>query len=264
MRAGALAALVILALLVISGSFQHVDGSPPCTGDTCLANGDVYVNATATLDTNWGTIVFMLYEEGAPITAANFEMLADQKFYDGIKFHRCIDNFVAQTGDPNSKDNNPYNDGMGGSSQTIPLEINATLTHEDGAVGMARSSDPNSASSQFYLCDGPQHGLDGNYSVFGITVQGLDVVKKIAAAPTWGYKRPLLKDHPIDDIIMTQVFITPGYWVNNTNVTSSIHSKPALSGIAIGGIMGGAAALFAAVAAVWYIKKRRGLAPSWK
>lgn len=175
-----------------------------------------YVNATVTIETNFGVIVAMMYEGGAPITTGNFINLTARGFYDGILFHRVVDDFVIQTGDPNSKDNNPYNDGTGGSSETIPLEINENLTHEDGALGMARSSDPNSASSQFYICDGAQHQLDGNYAVFGIVVEGIDVVRTIASQPVWGYKRPLLQEHPVNDIIMERVTVTYGFWNNTT------------------------------------------------
>jgi peptidyl-prolyl cis-trans isomerase B (cyclophilin B) len=165
------------------------------------------------IDTNWGNMVLGMYDHGAPITVSNFLNLTRSAFYDGIKFHRIIDGFVIQTGDPNSKDNNPYNDGYGGSGETIPLEVSSNLTHIDGAVGMARSSDPNSATSQFYICDGPQHGLDGNYAVFAVVVEGMDTVMKISAAPTYGYKRPALKDHPIDDIILNEVSILPNWTV---------------------------------------------------
>ena len=165
-------------------------------------------NRIAIIDTSYGEITIELYERRAPITTGNFINLSVDGFYDGILFHRVIDDFVIQTGDPNTKDNNPYNDGSGGSENTIPLEIHPELTHIDGAVGMARSSDPDSASSQFYICDGPQHGLDGDYAVFGVVIDGIDVVRKIAQVETWGYKRPLLKDHPIDDVVMFSVFIT--------------------------------------------------------
>jgi peptidyl-prolyl cis-trans isomerase B (cyclophilin B) len=161
----------------------------------------------------WGTIKIELYENMTPITTKNFIDLAQSGFYDGISFHRCIDDFVAQTGDPNTKNMNPYDDGSGGSGKTIPLEICMNASHVDGAVGMARSSEPDSASSQFYICDGPQHGLDdwnrdGNgYAVFGIVVEGLEVAKAIAACETYGNRRPLLRDHPVDDIVMTKVYI---------------------------------------------------------
>lgn len=161
----------------------------------------------------WGTIKIELYENMTPITTKNFIDLAQNGFYNGISFHRCIDDFVAQTGDPNTKNMNPYDDGSGGSDQTIPLEICRNASHVDGAVGMARSSEPDSASSQFYICDGPQHGLDdwnrdGNgYAVFGIVVEGLDIAKAIAATETYGNRRPLLRDHPVDDIVMSSVYI---------------------------------------------------------
>jgi cyclophilin family peptidyl-prolyl cis-trans isomerase len=161
----------------------------------------------------WGTIKIELYENMTPITTKNFIDLAQSGFYNGISFHRCIDDFVAQTGDPNTKNMNPYDDGMGGSDQTIPLEICRNASHVDGAVGMARSSEPDTASSQFYICDGPQHGLDdwerdGNgYAVFGIVVEGLDIAKAIAATDTYGNRRPLLKDHPVDDIVMSKVYV---------------------------------------------------------
>jgi len=218
------AALALVGLLLLAAAFPMAPAEPPCTDETCETGG-TYVNATVDINVSWnsekGNITVMLYEEGAPITTQNFIKLTATKFYDGIKFHRCIDDFVAQTGDPNSKDNNPYNDGQGGSGTTIPLEINDSLTHIDGALGMARSTDPNSASSQFYICDGPQHGLDGNYSVFGVVVAGLELAKQIAACPTYGNKRPLLKDHPTEDIVMTSLTYTAGYRVNATNATSA-------------------------------------------
>jgi len=178
-------------------------------------------NRIAVMDVkDWGIITIELYDNLTPITTGNFVRLADSGFYEGIKFHRCIDDFVAQTGDPNTKDNNPYNDGMGGSGETIPLELHPNATHVDGAVGMARSEEPDTASSQFYICDGPQHGLDDKermqksgshgYAVFGRVIDGLPIAKNIAGTETYGNRRPLLKDHPVDDIVITSVtIITP-------------------------------------------------------
>jgi cyclophilin family peptidyl-prolyl cis-trans isomerase len=157
-------------------------------------SGHKPANRVAVLDTSQGTIKFELYEDKAPITTANFIKLAERGFYDGLIFHRVIDNFVIQTGDP-------LGNGTGGSGETINLEINKSLTHSDGAVGMARSSKPNSASSQFYICDGPQHGLDGNYAVFGQVVEGMDVVRAIAAVATGA------SDKPLQDVVMTGVTI---------------------------------------------------------
>lgn len=130
-------------------------------------------NRMAVIETAKGIIKFTLNEDLAPITTANFIGLAQSKFYDGLKFHRVEPNFVIQGGCP-------YGTGTGGSGKNIPLEVTPNLKHgEAGAVAMARSSDPNSASSQFYITLGPTPFLDGNYAVFGRVTEGLDVVRRI-------------------------------------------------------------------------------------
>jgi peptidyl-prolyl cis-trans isomerase B (cyclophilin B) len=129
---------------------------------------------TAIMETNKGTIKFRLYETDAPITAGNFIGLAEKGFYDGLTFHRVEPGFVIQGGDPRGN-------GTGGSGKNIPLEVKPQLKHDAaGVVAMARSSDPNSASSQFYITLSPTPFLDMNYAVFGRVTEGLDVVKKIA------------------------------------------------------------------------------------
>jgi cyclophilin family peptidyl-prolyl cis-trans isomerase len=130
-------------------------------------------NRTAVIETEKGTIRFELYEDLAPITAANFIALAEQKFYDGLNFHRVEPGFVIQGGCP-------LGNGTGGSDKRIPLEVTPNLRHgEAGAVAMARSSDPNSASSQFYITLGNASFLDGNYAVFGRVTDGQSVVDSI-------------------------------------------------------------------------------------
>ncbi|MGE0132202.1 MAG: peptidylprolyl isomerase [Blastocatellales bacterium] len=130
-------------------------------------------NRTAIIETNKGTIKFTLNEDLAPITTANFIGLVERKFYDGLKFHRVEPNFVIQGGCP-------YGTGTGGSGKNIPLEVTPNLKHgEAGAVAMARSSDPNSASSQFYITLSPTPFLDNNYAVFGRVTEGMDVVRQI-------------------------------------------------------------------------------------
>lgn len=130
-------------------------------------------NRTAIIETNKGVIKFTLNEDLAPITTANFIELAERKFYDGLKFHRVEPNFVIQGGCP-------YGTGAGGSGKNIPLEVSPNLNHgEAGAVAMARSSDPNSASSQFYITLAPTPFLDNNYAVFGRVIEGMDVVRQI-------------------------------------------------------------------------------------
>jgi len=144
----------------------------------------IRVNPTATMETSMGTIKFELYQQRVPNTVENFIKLAESGFYDGLIFHRVIDDFVIQTGDPTGT-------GAGGSDETINLEIVDELTHVDGAVAMARSGDLNSASSQFYICDGEQPDLDGNYTVFGQVFEGMSVVREIASVATDDDDKPL-------------------------------------------------------------------------
>ncbi len=135
-------------------------------------------NRTAVIETGKGTIKFELYEDLAPVTTANFIELAGRNFYDGLNFHRVEPGFVIQGGCP-------LGNGMGGSDKKIQLEVSPNLKHGDaGAVAMARSSDPNSASSQFYITLGPAAFLDNNYAVFGRITEGMDVVKNIRVGDT--------------------------------------------------------------------------------
>ena len=129
-------------------------------------------NRTAILETVKGTIKFELYEQEAPITTKNFIDLTNKGFYNGLIFHRVEPGFVIQGGDPKGN-------GTGGSGKNIPLEIDPTLTHKKGAVGMARSQEPNSASSQFYICIEDSKFLDKNYAVFGQVTEGQSVVSSI-------------------------------------------------------------------------------------
>jgi cyclophilin family peptidyl-prolyl cis-trans isomerase len=126
----------------------------------------------AVIETNKGTFKFQLYEEKAPISTKNFIDLAERGFYDGLTFHRYEPGFVIQGGDPKG-------DGTGGSEKTIPLEVRPDLKHVEGAVGMARSQDPNSASSQFYITLTETPFLNGKYAVFGIVTEGMDIVKSL-------------------------------------------------------------------------------------
>lgn len=129
-------------------------------------------NRTAILETVKGTIKFELYEQEAPITTKNFIDLTNKGFYDGLIFHRVEPGFVIQGGDPKGN-------GTGGSGKNIPLEIAPTLTHKKGAVAMARSQEPNSASSQFYICIEDSKFLDKNYAIFGQVTEGQSVVSSI-------------------------------------------------------------------------------------
>jgi peptidyl-prolyl cis-trans isomerase B (cyclophilin B) len=128
---------------------------------------------TATFETTKGTIVARLDEDDAPITTANFIELAQKGFYDGLTFHRYAPGFVIQGGDPNGT-------GTGGSGKHIKLEVAPHLKHDEaGVLAMARSQDPNSASSQFYFTLAAAPHLDMGYAVFGRTISGIDVVKAL-------------------------------------------------------------------------------------
>ncbi len=129
-------------------------------------------NRYGVIETGKGLIKFELFEGRAKVTTKNFIDLAEGGFYDNLIFHRVVPGFVVQGGDPTGT-------GTGGSGKTIPLEIHPDLKHCKGAVGMARSSDPNSATSQFYITLEETPNLDGDYAVFGRVVEGVDVVGKI-------------------------------------------------------------------------------------
>ena len=125
---------------------------------------------------NGKKIVAELYPDIAPQSVRNFISLANAGFYNGLIFHRCIYGFMIQGGCPDGT-------GMGGPGYCIKGEFatNPRNSHVDGALAMARSMDPDSAGSQFYFCLGAQHNLDSGYTVFGATVEGLDVILQLRA-----------------------------------------------------------------------------------
>ncbi len=123
------------------------------------------------IETTHGNIEAELYPTDAPKTVARIQELAGKGFYNGLTFHRVVPGFVVQGGDPKGN-------GTGGSGQNIPAEFNSKK-HVEGTLAMARSADPNSADSQFYISLGTHSHLDNNYTVFGSVVKGIDAVKKI-------------------------------------------------------------------------------------
>ena len=148
----------------------------------------------AVFDTTKGTIRVQLAGKDAPIHVGNFVELAQKGFYNDVKFHRYVAGFVIQGGDPQTRDltceqvareaGSPYSKlGTGGPDYYIIEEFstNPNNSHDDGALAMARSRNPNSAGSQFYFCLGPQHMLDDGYTVFGQTLEGLDVIAQLRA-----------------------------------------------------------------------------------
>jgi peptidyl-prolyl cis-trans isomerase B (cyclophilin B) len=130
------------------------------------------------IETNQGKIIFNLLPDIAPETVRSFTKLAKSGFYDGTLFHRVIPGFMIQGGDPNSKEPNKSKWGTGGPGYTINAEF-SSRSHLRGIVSMARSTDPNSAGSQFFIVTADSTFLDGEYTVFGEVNEGIDVADKI-------------------------------------------------------------------------------------
>ena len=136
----------------------------------------------AVIETSHGNIELKFFPDVAPGHVNNFIELAKKGFYDGTTFHRVIPGFMIQGGDPNSKDHDKSKHGMGSPGYTIKAEFN-DKQHKRGILSMARSSNPDSAGSQFYICVADAFFLDGKYTVFGEVVSGMDVADKIVSQP---------------------------------------------------------------------------------
>lgn len=162
----AIVLVIIAASMLVANTFNF---SNQITANTIWDDDFMKGKQLVHIETNKGLIVAEIYEEKTPITAKNFLDLTNQKFYDGLTFHRHVPGFVIQGGDPKG-------DGTGGSKNEIPLEIIKGLHHDKGVLSMARSSDPNSASSQFYITLDAAPHLDGSYAIFGRVLEGMDVV----------------------------------------------------------------------------------------
>ncbi len=160
--------LITVALLVFCSCGQNSDSSSE------VSSSAEHTKVLFTMESG-DTFTIELYPEYAPETCENFIKLVKEGFYDGLTFHRVVEDFMAQGGDPNG-------DGTGGSSETIKGEFSQngftqnTLSHERGVVSMARSNDYDSASSQFFICYADCSFLDGQYAAFGKVVDGMDTV----------------------------------------------------------------------------------------
>ena len=145
-----------------------------------------------------GKIVLKLYTKDAPLHSKNFDSLVTVGAYNGTAFHRVIPGFKIQGGDPNSINGPKESWGYGNPTQTrVPAEFSKTLKHKRGTLSAARSQDPNSAASQFFICVTETPQLDGQYSIYGEVVSGMDVVDKVVNAP----RDP--RDNPNEKITMT-------------------------------------------------------------
>jgi peptidyl-prolyl cis-trans isomerase B (cyclophilin B) len=193
--------MAFVALTVLSCKSQKGEMEPSGAGSSAQEESvSLGGKEVAVIQTNLGTIMFEFFPEDAPNHVANFKKLANEGFYDGIYFHRVIPGFMIQAGDPNTKDDDRSNDGLGGPGYTIDAEFN-DRPHKRGTVSMARKPDPNSAGSQFFICQQAQPSLDGKYTVFGQVVHGMDVVDKIASVERDG------RDNPLEPVVMEKVTI---------------------------------------------------------
>lgn len=181
--------LLISLLFTVSSCFKEKEENKPTPKtDTQIKASDLRVDKTGlsqesvVIKTAKGNIEMKLYPKKAPNTVTRIIELVNQEFYDGIKFHRVVPNFVIQAGDPNGN-------GTGGSGKKLRAEFN-DIQHIKGTVAMARTPDPDSADSQFYIALTTLPHLDKKYTVFGQVVNGLDVIDKIAK----------------DDVIISMVF----------------------------------------------------------
>ncbi len=172
---------LVIAVIVIGAVFFFLPHKQT-TEASSLDLSKTYIADIVVKD--YGTIEVELNPKEAPLTCENFIELANEGFYDNLTFHRIMKGFMIQGGDPNG-------DGTGGSEKTVKGEFSSngvenSLSHERGVISMARSSDKDSASSQFFICDADDPFLDGDYAAFGKVIKGMDVVDKIAddAKPT--------------------------------------------------------------------------------
>ena len=157
---------------------------------------------TAIIETKFGEITLRFFPEVAPNHVNSFIELARDGFYDGTTFHRIVPGFVIQGGDPNTKSNDRSRHGMGGPCFNLKAEF-SKLPHKRGTLSMARAANPDSAGSQFFICVADAPFLDGEYTVFGEVVKGMDVVDKIVSQPKDQ------RDNPIDRVEMKVKITTP-------------------------------------------------------
>jgi len=173
-----------------------------------LATARAVDKEVAVFKTSQGEMIAEFWPEVAPKTVANFIKLARSGFYDGTAFHRIIKGFMIQGGDPLTKDPNKKAEyGTGGSGQNIKAEFNERH-HELGVLSMARSADPDSASSQFFICLGPTPQLDHKYTAFGKVIKGLDVLKKLGNTKV-GVSADGEASQPVNRVVLESVKIQP-------------------------------------------------------
>lgn len=186
-----LIALTLIVAVSLTGCAQPAPQAPAAPEAPKQASGK---NSIAVFETSKGTFKIELFEDKAPKTAKNFIDLANKGFYNGIIFHRVIDGFMIQSGDPNGN-------GTGGPGYTIPDEFSPTLKHDSAGVLSMANRGPNTGGSQFFITLVPTPWLDNKHAVFGKVVEGLDVVKTIGKVKT------ATNDKPVEDVVIKKITI---------------------------------------------------------
>ncbi len=197
MKLNLLGCLATVALLSgnVCGQDKTSTASPTATPTPAMSSSPSPANGNevAIIKTSEGEMVAEFWSDVAPKTVENFKKLARDGFYDGTAFHRVIKGFMIQGGDPLTKDENQKARwGTGDPGYKIKAEFNKK-SHERGVLSMARSQDPDSAGSQFFICHGAPKFLDGQYTAFGKLIKGDDVLEKIATTPTTTPDRPVTR-----------------------------------------------------------------------
>ncbi len=232
---------ILLATATCNNTISESDGTE--TESTSIATAADVIAASATdttvitkddtvtMVTTMGTIKLRLYKE-TPKHQANFVKLCKSGFYNNVLFHRVINQFMIQSGDPESKAAVPgqmY--GTGGPGYTIPAEFNSNFRHKRGALAAARQGDQvnpmkESSGSQFYICHGSPFQLDNDYTIFGETIEGIEVVDKIATTQCDGNDRPL-KDIKIisTSVASDKAVVTPAKTENKKDTAKTTKGK---------------------------------------
>jgi peptidyl-prolyl cis-trans isomerase B (cyclophilin B) len=194
MKSILLGCLASVALFAANAFSQEATPSPSTTSSpTMTPSPSAAQKEVAVIKTSEGEMVAEFWPDVAPNTVENFKKLARQGFYDGTAFHRVIKGFMIQGGDPQTKDESKQARwGTGDPGYKIKAEFNKK-PHDKGVLSMARSQDPDSAGSQFFIVHARAPHLDGQYTAFGKVIKGLDVLDKIANTPTTGPDRPVTR-----------------------------------------------------------------------
>ncbi len=162
---------------------------------------------TVTIKTNHGEMELELFPDKAPIHVFNFVARAESGYYDGLKFHRIIENFMIQGGDPDTRSDDRGDYGSGGPVFNIPHEFN-DISHQPGVLSMARVADKTQgAGSQFFIMHGEAPRLDGEYTAFGQLISGTETLESIATTETYGSDSEY-RDQPVDHVIIEQITVS--------------------------------------------------------